>query len=1070
MKVEKDLANSLITIGGASFNDGDTVVITIKNKYDGANYTEDTVISLPIKKDVSKDAVQVLSVNMVAGSKKNTDANGNLVKGSTFEVQAILADAMGYNRTSQDDVIYNLDSTNVIEFSSPDASDSTKKTKTAKGNVSVELKANGAGTATITAYLKKYPTKSASLTVEVKSKAQVGIYLGKEVYDAANYTYTAKTTKAVTTKEILTTDGAEALTPSELKAQVRDQYGKVTEDVSVTFDYGTGANAKKIFATLTAAKDKPGRYTIVIFKGTLDDEASIRSEEIIFTASKSTIISKIELAEDFKENELSLEKEVTKKLVITNENGEELVVDKSLLSANIENTAFTVTFDTSADGKNNIVKIKGSKEGTAKVVLNALNANSGTVAASLPLSLTVVAKSYIAEMVMDEDVNVVNKDAFYVTLPVTFNDQYGYAMNVGKTQAGDLIDLATKPSDIKVGLYNKYDYSNGKETATEADDAGNYVKLIGFKANYMDAITGNNTKTDTVTFKGNDNSGKTVLNHPVKVVVKADRVLDKLQLKQYSMGSTTGTPGSKIGLSWQALDQYGEAFKITVGQYGGSDAITKVLVSDPSGVITPFEYQCESGTKAEGYYAVKGDVEGTYSGIKVYYDADNDGKWTTGEKYFTLPAVTIASAATSVKSLSINDTVNVFGTLQQTFSYGSGYFGYNANIGEAYGGLKYDTSKYLVNTKAYEPKDEGNYSYTYDKPGDEAPNANIVFDLTAKDADNKTLKIKTADDITWRVKSAEIKYADGTAMNTSAIKFSAVAGEGNVLVIPKQDDVYTGTITVEAETKNQVKAEKTIKVSTAEETITNGAYFVSSSNAVKKAAGKTITTLTLDADKIMGSAYVYGYTQYGTVLSAADRISSVASMDENKLLANLEADNKITVKALEAGTANVSIVFKNGDSSLTLPVKATKGSPLVPYVDISKGKAVEANSEYDPTTGAFTVTANYKKLDFTTDNANLFGFNKIKATIKLNVADKAKFPYNMGKFAMSLLKTDGTADSATLSSTGGLVYGAEKNGMVEATFTVDIPADKALNSNGVRIQLNEVPDNPVIIESIQFIK
>ena len=653
-----------------------------------------------------------------------------------------------------------------------------------------------------------------------------------------------------------------------------------------------------------------------------------------------------------------------------------------------------------------------------------------------------------------------------VTLPVTFNDQYGYAMNVGKTQADDLIDLATKPSDIEVGLYNKYDYSNGKETATEADDAGNYVKLIGFKADYTDAITGNNTKTGTVTFKGNDNNNKPALNHPVKVVVKADRVLDKLQLKQYSMGSTTGTPGSKIGLSWQALDQYGEAFKIAVGQYGNpSDTDVKVLVSDPSGVITPFDYQCENGTIAEGYYAVKGDVEGTYSGIKVYYDADNDGKWTTGEKYFTLPAVTIASAATSVKSLSINDTVNVFGTLQQAFSYGSGYFGYNKNIGEAYGGLKYDTSKYLVNTKAYEPKEQhpGKYDYTYDIPGTEAPNANIVFDLTAKDADNKTLKIKTADDITWRVKSAEIKYADGTAMNTSAIKFSAEPGEGNVLVIPKQDKVYTGTITVEAETKNQVKAEKTIKVSTAEETITNGAYFVSSSSDVKEAAGKTITTLTLDADKIMGSAYVYGYTQYGTVLSAADRISSVASMDENKLLANLEADNKITVKALEAGTANVSIVFKNGDSSLTLPVKATKGSPLVQFADLTKGNGTGYNSE----TGVIKITKG-ASVNFVTDNENLYGFSKVKIAVEYAEADESVLN-GAGKFAVTLIKADKTEVKANYKTLG---KDSTKNGKISYVCTVDISPEDAIKAAGISIKHNgdSVANKEITIKSIQFIK
>ena len=1000
---------------------------------------------------MSTEAVKVSKVEITGRKDGAGAAKNDIRKDYTFVVKAVVVDAMGYDRSNEttDRVIYSIasKSKNVMQFTGE-----TGTTKTAKGTDGVGCTATGVGTETVTAYLEKNPTTSASVDVTVVPNAREAIQIGSN--SSTDLNLDGITTVAKKTSEITVNDGATALTPEELKAKVTDANGKDASDkVTVAFKKDSSDN-NKLKAEITALKDQVGTYSIIVYTGDLNDTNALMSKTIAFAAKKSEDVKEIQLVESFGEGEVSIGKDVTKKLKLINIHDEEIVLDGSKISVTGDTDAFTSTAGgKTTDGSANTITINGKKEGTYSILIHVSN-TTGTKSAETTVSVTIVSAAYIDSMTIDKVTRVINNDGdANSTVKVSFKDQYGYdkavtADEFAKLYANGGITVDDKAStDNKVVLTAYKDWNAGTKTGTTCS-TGDSVKYVGIKTTF-DKMAKDTKKGVEITFKRdaipakNEKVAQDIDGGMLSFSVDADRVLSSLEDRYNSSKSYTATVGATVYPSWAAKDQYGDLIAV-------EDPESNITFEPSDNVVTvSHNLNGDEYTKGYGGYQVSSAATGTYN-VTV--------KHTSG---VSLTIKMTVKANTDIASLSVNGEVQV-GTSQHS-------------------GTKYDTSKgYLVKAS--------------DEAGKDVPITNpvLVFTATAKDSSGASLSIKQGADILWSIKASDLKTTDAAATTlTPTIS-------GNAVTIPNANAKdFSGTITVVAkDLQDKISNELTVKVSTEDSKIVNGTYFISSKSDVAGAsdAKNKVTKLDLTDTETAKTLYVFGVSQYGETMKALkDTLGSVISEDKSIVAAGytepgiskIDQSNTntkdpdqygqpvnpsaIVLSAMGVGSTNVSVVFKNEvNTKIVLPVTTKKAAT---YSDtINFASPVEFSNNASNATVAenvITITGvpNYNiGAGWLTTNKDLLKYSLVKVTMK------ASQDISSGEYVIKGIK-----DKNDKWGNGGMISSYEKitlNASESKTVIFSIPSGVAAQSTGIAIDFNndnKWAGNTVTIEKIQLV-
>ena len=238
----------------------------------------------------------------------------------------------------------------------------------------------------------------------------------------------------------------------------------------------TEATQNQVFAAFVA--QKAGTYNV---RYSLKDP-SVSDAFVIQTVTTKVDNTITSLSfEEFKENELSVGKNIYKKYHCKNKYGEEVEVNCSDITFTCDKTGYVVfTYGGSPE-----IGFTGKVEGTVKVTAKVQEASTTFDLTIVPESRLSLAKTESTQY------EVYNNSSNIKAMPVTFYDQYGFTMSVGA-------------ASIKLTCSNSTDFS----TPVRLDEYGRlaervYVKFIGIYA-----YTAEPGKKETITISTNDTAAK----------------------------------------------------------------------------------------------------------------------------------------------------------------------------------------------------------------------------------------------------------------------------------------------------------------------------------------------------------------------------------------------------------------------------------------------------------------------------------------------------------------------------------------------------------------------------------
>lgn len=770
--------------------------------------------------------------------------------------------------TNNRSVRWVIDNTDVVRFNGQGASVTVKDGVQNSATIGIDTIAKG--TATIRAFLPDGTEVGTPLVINVTSKALTSLSggtFGGTLYNMEEQVST----------QIVQNSGAE-LVPSQLKTKITSMPSGATEsDLVVTYAYGTGDNADKIYATVKT--NKVGTYKFVTYVGETYETRTAANTEVVVTTVANPVVDAITL-ETISEKELTAGSSITKAITFRNVHGEVVDVLNENLTAN-GSTGLTVTkaeADKSSAENGDAVKFITFSAPSAGNYTATIMAGTKTLSVNVPVqaaaALTnVTLDSTTASVIKndkeplasdDNQVYVAADDIAYKLVPVTFNDQYGNKMAVG----ANAIDLTVAGADAN---YKVAAFSASKDKVTDATA----VAYIGYAYKVGDATLPTTGKVVTVSSKG-DPTKKA----DITINVTDSRRVDSLVS---SLASGNVAVGGYQDYVISGVDQYGNSIDVTTTN------IKMIAASNNEYSVAYTNIDAVAGVnKAMVKVRITGNVASTvaYSPV-IYFDTNADGQYNASTEKSVALGLTVKEIGDAVTSVNINPIASVDTEAESAFNT--------------------DLSKYAA-------------KITQNKNG----NA-ITFSATAKDANGNTVALPN-DAVLWSVVSNNLKYDTNTAQ--VSVKFDNTTK--NKLVIDNAvDELVSGTVTVRA-IVNGKSQDLTFSVSSSNATAQKGGYsLATTATGTDTVDGILVSTKVTseiinsgDVDGVQ-KLYLVGTDQYGQTNTALDENAVLGvSQDSSVYFTGVKASNEFSITAKEVGTSTFR-VFVDGQIENNLAITIT---------------------------------------------------------------------------------------------------------------------------------------------------